>query len=203
MRWFQRPVSGNRIYAYASHPPVYASPLGRLDPPPTRTSTGRSRFTATPFGRPNPTRNESLVGPLSGPQRFSAWRPTAWFESLRLLYPESNGAVTLRNNAIEFCMPAAERECHRPGRSPLLRLRPFEWAAASSAQILKGLPESATNLLIRSEDHRWRRAPTKGPSDSYQASLKCTRNPDFRASCTILVYTTSNIGRFMYTQRLG
>ena len=47
-------------------------------------------------------------------------------------------------------MSAAERECHRPGGSPLLCVRPFEGAAASSAHVQKGLPELAANSLIRS-----------------------------------------------------
>ena len=40
---------GGRTYAYASHPPVCASPFGRLDHAATRTSTGRSPFTPRPF----------------------------------------------------------------------------------------------------------------------------------------------------------
>ena len=40
---------GGRTCAYASHPPVYASPFGRLDHAATRTSTGRSPFTPRPF----------------------------------------------------------------------------------------------------------------------------------------------------------
>ena len=45
--WFHG--CGGRTCAYASHPPVCASPFGRLDHAATRTSTGRSPFTPRPF----------------------------------------------------------------------------------------------------------------------------------------------------------
>ena len=53
-----------------------------------------------------------------------------------------NGRILLARRGAR--MPLAQR-------FPLLRWRPFEGAAASSAQILKGLPEPAANFLISSE----------------------------------------------------